>query len=72
MVQPALGDFEWREAPVSDEDALSLLEGSSGGLSCVEVYWEWRKLGATVMASLIRAGETAREAAEGSPVKDDG
>lgn len=69
---PALGDFEWREAPASDEVAISLLEGSSEALPYVEVYREWRKLGATVVASLIRAGEAAREADEGNLSKDKG
>lgn len=59
---PALGDFEWRAAPETDEEALTLLEESSKSRPYVDVYWEWRKLGATVVASLIRAGEVARDA----------
>ena len=59
---PVLGDFEWREAPETDEEALTLLEGSPEPQVCVAAYREWRKLGATVLASLIRAGEAARDA----------
>ena len=61
---PSLGDFEWREVPESDEEALPLLEGSPGGQPYVEVYREWRKLGASIMESLMRAGEAARETGE--------
>jgi hypothetical protein len=39
---PALEDFEWREVPQSDEEALSLLEGSSHTPRCTETYKEWR------------------------------
>ncbi len=59
---PVLGDFEWRVAPESDEEALTLLEGSPEPQVCVDAYREWRNLGATVVASLIRAGEAARAA----------
>lgn len=62
---PSLGDFEWREVPQSDEEALSLLEGSPEAQPCVEVYREWRGLGATIMVALIRAGEAAKESDEG-------
>ena len=58
---PALGDFEWREVPLSDEDALSLLEGSPHTLTCTDIYGEWRELGASITAALIRAGEAAKE-----------
>jgi len=60
---PVIEDFEWRDLPETDEEALALLEpapGSPGSPPCVEVYRDWRKLGATVSASLIRAGEAAR------------
>ena len=74
---PKLEDFEWREVPNSDEEALSLIDGYpscdeealsliDGYPSCepyAEVYKEWRKLGAGVMAALIRAGDVAREQA---------
>jgi len=53
-------DFEWRDLPETDEEALALLEPALGSGPCVEVYRDWRKLGATVSASLIRAGEAAR------------
>jgi hypothetical protein len=58
---PVVQDFEWREAPKSDEEALSLLEGSPYSPTCRETYREWRKLGASITAALIRAGEAARE-----------
>jgi hypothetical protein len=57
---PALGAFEWREVPDSDEEALSALEGSPFTPSCTQTYREWRSLGAGIMAALIRAGEAAR------------
>lgn len=59
---PALGDFEWRETPENDEEALALLGGPSAPPPCVRVYREWRELGASVAAALIRAGEAARDA----------
>jgi hypothetical protein len=58
---PVVQDFEWREAPKSDEEALSLLEGSPYSPTCRETYREWRKLSASITAALIRAGEAARE-----------
>ena len=58
---PAVQDFEWRKAPKSDEEALSLLEGSPYAPTCGETYREWRELGASIEAALIRAGEAARE-----------
>ncbi len=57
---PKLGDFEWRKAPRTDEEALRLLEDSPYSPVCVRTYREWRDLGATVAAALIRAGETAK------------
>ena len=59
---PSIRDFEWRSAPDGDEKALAILKDSSRSQLCVEVYWDWRNLGATVMVSLIRAGEAAKEA----------
>ncbi|MEJ7843932.1 MAG: hypothetical protein WKF95_19395 [Rubrobacter sp.] len=35
---PSLGDFEWREMPETDEEALRLLYGPSDDRACVEVY----------------------------------
>ncbi len=58
---PSLGDFEWREVPASDEEALSLLEGYPEAHIHAEVYQEWRDLGTSIMSALIRAGEVARE-----------
>jgi hypothetical protein len=70
---PKGGSFEWKEVPKSDEDALSLLGDSSYVRSCTDTYLYWRKLGATITAALLRAGEQAiveersskREVAEG-------
>jgi hypothetical protein len=56
---PALEDFEWRKVPQSDEEALSLLDGSWHTSRCTETYKEWRELGASTTAALIRAGEAA-------------
>jgi hypothetical protein len=49
-------------APETDEEALALMEGSTEPQVCIDAYREWTKLGATVVASLVRAGETARDA----------
>ncbi len=57
---PALGSFEWKEVPQSDEEALSALEGSPFTPRCKQTYREWRNLGAGIRAALLRAGETAR------------
>lgn len=64
---PPLGEFEWREMPETDEEALRLLHGSSNERACVEVYREWRELGASVAAALSRAGEAAMAADRGHP-----
>jgi hypothetical protein len=61
---PRLNTFEWREVPESDEEALSLLEGSPYSETCTQTYSEWRQLGATIEAALIRAGEAANEQSE--------
>ncbi len=58
---PKLKDFEWREVPKTDEEALSLLEGYAGAEGHAAVYEEWRQLGTDIMAALIRAGEAAKE-----------
>jgi hypothetical protein len=58
---PKNGSFEWREVPKSDEEALSLLSGSSYTQSCTETYLYWRKLDASITAALLRAGEQAIE-----------
>ncbi len=58
---PRLGGFEWREVPESDREAFCLLDGCSGNELCARVYGEWRELGASIMVSLIRAGEAVRE-----------
>ena len=59
---PSLRGFEWRNAPEDDKEALAILDESSRSRPYVEVYWRWRNLGATVMASLIRVGEAAKDA----------
>ncbi len=58
---PALEGFEWREVPESDAEALRALEGSAFAPTCTRTYREWRDLGASIAAALIRAGEAARE-----------
>lgn len=58
---PGAGGFEWRQMPDDDEGALALLSGYPGAEDDRAVYREWRGLGAGVAASLIRAGEAARE-----------
>ena len=58
---PTLEDFEWRAMPQSDEEALSLLEGSPYTPTCTETYREWRELGASITVALIRAGEAAKK-----------
>lgn len=62
---PKLRGFERREMPEDDEGALALLGGYQGAKADATVYREWRGLGAGVAASLIRAGEAARERDEG-------
>ncbi len=62
---PILEDFEWRQLPHSDEEALSLLEGSPYTPICTQTYREWRTLGASITVALIRAGEAAKEKSEG-------
>jgi hypothetical protein len=57
---PKLQNFEWREVPESDEDAIALLNGHSSCERYVEVYEEWRALGAPIVVALIRAGEAAQ------------
>ena len=59
---PSLRGFEWRNSPEGDKEALAILDESVRSQPYVEVYWRWRNLGATVMASLIRAGEAAKDA----------
>jgi hypothetical protein len=62
---PKLGVFEWREVPESDEEALASPEGSPHTPACTKTYREWRELGASFAAALIRAGELAKEAEGG-------
>lgn len=58
---PRLRRFEWREMPDEDDAALALLRGYPGAEEDAAVYREWRDLGASVVASLIRAWEAAKE-----------
>jgi hypothetical protein len=57
---PNLDGFEWREVPTTDEQALEVLDGSPLFPACAEAYHEWRQLGASIRAALIRAGEAAQ------------
>ena len=61
---PKLGDFEWREVPSSDEQALEVLEGSAHSPTSSQTYREWRQLGASIGAALMRAGEAAKAEGE--------
>ncbi|MDQ3930564.1 MAG: hypothetical protein M3328_15645 [Chloroflexota bacterium] len=61
---PTLEDFEWREVPKTDEQALEVLDGSPYSSTCSQTYREWRELGASIGAALIRAGEAAKEQSE--------
>jgi hypothetical protein len=67
---PKLGDFEWRRAPASDDEALRLLADSPYSPTCTQTYHEWRSLGATIVAALIRAGEAAKDDHEDEEVGD--
>jgi hypothetical protein len=58
---PRLEGFEWWEVPASDDEALAVLEGSPYTPLCTQTYLEWRALGTSIAAALIRAGEAARE-----------
>ncbi len=55
---PKLGGYEWREVPASDEEALKLLEDWPECEHYAEIYRGWREIGASIMAALIRAGES--------------
>jgi hypothetical protein len=57
---PKLEDFEWKEVPENDEEALSLLEDSPYTPTCTGTYREWRRLGSSIAVALIRAGEAAK------------
>jgi hypothetical protein len=61
---PKLGDFEWREAPPTDEQALEVLDGSPHSPACAQTYRQWRQLGASIGAALMRAGEATKERGE--------
>jgi hypothetical protein len=61
---PKLRDFEWREVPKTDERALELLDGSPYSPICARIYREWRELGASIGAALMRAGEAAKDQSE--------
>ncbi len=53
--------FEWREVPPTDEQAFKVLDGSPCSPTCTHTYREWRELGASIGAALIRAGEAAKQ-----------
>ena len=61
---PTLEDFEWREVPRNDEQALEVLDGSPYSATCTQTHREWRELGASIGAALMRAGEAAKEQSE--------
>ena len=61
---PSLGGLEWRDVFTSDKEALSLLDGYPGAEDHAQIYRQWRELGASTVAALIRAGEAARESGE--------
>jgi hypothetical protein len=65
---PTLETFEWRDVPQSDEEALSVLDGTPYTPTCTRIYREWRGLGAGIKAALIRAGEAAKEKSEDEPL----
>src|ERR671917_2855177 len=65
---PTLEAFEWRDVPQSDEEALSVLDGTPYTLTCTRIYQEWRGLGAGIKAALIRAGEAAKQKSEDEPL----
>ncbi len=68
---PKLGDFEWREAPPTDEQALEVLGCFPCSPTCVRTYREWRELGASIGAALMRAGEASKEEIENDERGDD-
>jgi hypothetical protein len=68
---PTLNSFEWRQVPKNDEQALSLLEGSPYSATSTHTYRQWRQLGASIEAALIRAGEAAKEQSEHDKRKGD-
>lgn len=67
---PKQGVYAWRKAPASDEEAIELLEGSPYTPTCTQTYREWRNLGATITAALIRAGEAAKGECEDTEMDD--
>jgi hypothetical protein len=67
---PKLEDFEWREVPTTDEQALEALGGSAHSPTCTETYLEWRNLGASIAAALMRAGEAAKAEREHEKQKE--
>lgn len=58
---PRSRNFERREMPDDDGAALLLLAGYPHAEADAAIYREWRALGATVTAALLRSGESARE-----------
>jgi hypothetical protein len=68
---PKLDAFEWRKVPQTNEEALSLLDGSPYSSTCKDTYREWRNLGAPISSALMRAGEAARDEREDKNEEDD-
>jgi hypothetical protein len=54
---PKLEGYEWREVPQTDEQAIEALAGSPYSAQAAETYRDWREMGASIAAALIRAGE---------------
>jgi hypothetical protein len=62
LVQPEAQRLRVEGQPESDDEAIAALEGSPHSPVCTWTYREWRELGASIAAALIRAGEAARDA----------
>jgi hypothetical protein len=69
---PKLQDFEWRQVPKTDERALELLVGSPYSPTSTRTYREWRELGSSIGAALMRAGEAAKDQSEDEKREGDG
>jgi hypothetical protein len=68
---PTLEDFEWRAVPRTDDQAFKVLDGSPYSATCTQTYREWRQLGASIGATLMRTGEAAKEQSENERREDD-
>lgn len=57
---PVRKEWGFAELPTTDEGALALLRGSPDAEPYLEVYGEWRELGAGVEEALLRVSALAR------------